>query len=126
MQIYVKQTSNCEAMPLQTFELLSPVWSGDKIRLPFGEPPVRLNVVGWTDLFNGQACAVHVAKVRVNGAVGWLVWGGNSGVRILDKRAPVTAWDAHLPPGYGRPIVWLEDAGDLPAAVRRALELEAE
>ena len=36
IQIYVKATSNCEGMPLQTFELLSSTWTGDKIRLPFG------------------------------------------------------------------------------------------
>lgn len=125
IQIYVKTTSNCEGMPLQTFELLSPIWTGDKIRLPFGEPPRVREVVGWTDLFNGQACPVNVAKVRAGDSVGWLVWGGNSGVRILDKTAPVTPGvDEHLPPGYGRAIVWVNDASELPADARKMVKEE--
>src|SRR3972149_1140980 len=112
-QIYVKATSNCEGMPLQTFELLSPTWTGDKIRLPFGESPnvKRLDVVGWTDLFNGQACLVHAAKVRAGNSTGYLVWGGNSGVRILDRNAPVTSGvNDHLPRGFGRAVIWLAGA----------------
>jgi len=121
LQIYVKPTSNCEGMPLQTFELLSPVWKGKSVSLPFGEPPNtrRLKVVGWTDLFNGQACPVKIAKVRVGGEIGWLVWGGNSGVRVLDARAESNEFDSHLPRGYGRPVIWVEDYDDLPDEVRR-------
>lgn len=47
------------------------------------------------------------------------MWGGNSGVRILDDDAePTPGVDDHLPPGYGRPIVWVDDIGDLPLEVR--------
>ena len=126
IQIYVKATSNCEGMPLQTFELLSSTWTGDKIRLPFGKPlnAKRLDVVGWTDLFNGQACPVNVAKVRAGDLVGWLVWGGNSGMRILDKNAPVTPGvDDHLPRGFGQAIIWLTDAQDLPAEARKVVKV---
>jgi hypothetical protein len=121
LQIYVKATSNCGGMPLQTFELLSPVWRGDSVYLPFGEPQNtrRLKVVGWTDLFNGSACLVEVAKVRASGKVGWLVWGGNSGVRILDAHAESNEFDSHLPCGYGCQVIWVEDCDDLPDEVRR-------
>ena len=140
MQLYVKSTSNCEGLPLQTFEELSPIWSGESLLLPFGDPAEGerqiCEVVGWTDLFGGRPCAVHVAKVRwfpqptqaarkvLSGPPepieGWLVWGGNSGVRILDDEVePIPGLDDHLVArGYGRPIVWVEDADDLPAEVR--------
>lgn len=145
LQLYVKPTSNCQGLPLQTFERLGPEWSGDSLALPFGEgegladeEARTLEVVGWTDLFTGTPCPVHVALVMwlphkrpdIGGGpgglvVGYLVWGGNSGVRILDEEAePTPGVDEHLPPGHGRPIVWvnLEDVDDLPAEVRAVVE----
>lgn len=119
-QIYVKPTSNCDGMPLQTMTELSPTWTGESLILPFGEDGDKRKVVGWTDLYGGTACGVNVTKVRWNGQVGWLVHGGNAGVRILDNDAPVMPGvDDHLPRGYGRPIVWVDDAADLPVEVRK-------
>jgi hypothetical protein len=139
-QLYVKNTSNCEGLPLQTFERLGPEWEGESLMLPFGEGGGQqtFKVVGWTDLFTGRPCEVHVARVRwlaspqpgitggpAEDTEGYLVWGGNSGVRILDDDTePTPGVDEHLPPGYGRPIVWvaLEDVGDLPDEVRAVVE----
>jgi hypothetical protein len=139
-QIYVKSTSNCEGLPLQSFERLGPEWTGESLRLPFGEGEEiqTLEVVGWTDLHLGSPCPVHVARVRwlphdrpdissgpAEAQEGYLVWGGNSGVRILhDDAEPTPGVDDHLPPGYGRPIVWvaLENVGDFPADVQNTLE----
>jgi len=131
-QIYTKNTSNCEGLPLQTFERLSQEWTGDSLVIPFGPDREEFDLVGWTDLFGGSPCAVHVARVRwlphkrpdlsggpTEAQVGFLAWGGNSGVRILDPDAePTPGVDDHLPPGYGRPIVWLQDEADLPLDVR--------
>lgn len=138
MQLYVKATSNCEGMPLTSFKELSPTWKGRSLKLPFGRERKVLEVVGWTDLFGGRPCPVRVAKVRwlsyptkaarkVLGGVeepieGYLVWGGNSGVRILDEEAePTPGVDDHLPRGYGRPFVWVEDIEDLPPEVREVV-----
>jgi len=125
-QIYIKSTANCDGLPLQSFERLGPEWSGASLRLPFGEPGREriLKVVGWTDLFGGVACPVHVARVRRGGAEGYLIWGGNAGVRIMDARAkPIQGVDDHLPAGHGWPIVWVArgDVGDLPAKVRKVV-----
>lgn len=135
-QLYVKHTSNCEGMPLQVFERLGPEWTGNSLRLPFGpadEPRRVLEIVGWTDLFTGRSCPVHVAHVRwlpherpdISGGPqtsqeGYLVWGGNSGVRALDPEAEPTLGAEHLPPGWGYPIVWVavEDVADFPQEVR--------
>ena len=120
-QLYVKNTSNCEGLELQTVERLSPEWTGNSLTLPFGEgaEAAEREVVGWTDLFGGRPCAVHAARVRWLGQDGYLVWGGNSGVRVLDGEAtPIEGMDDHLPPGYGRPVIWVEDPTDLPAEVQ--------
>ena len=121
-QLYVKSTSNCpEGLELQTVERLSPEWTGDSLLLPFGEgaEAAEREVVGWTDLFGGRPCAVHAARVRWLGQDGFLIWGGNSGVRILDDEAtPIEGIDDHLPPGYGRPVIWVEDVADLPVDVQ--------
>jgi len=130
LQLYVKNTSNCAGMDLQTFETLGPTWEGERLRMWFGtgewheiwpnEAERReLEVVGWTDLFFGSPSPVRVAKVQHAGDVGYLVHGGNSGVRILDEWLESTplADVSHLPRGYGRPVVWVEDADDLPPEV---------
>lgn len=131
-QLYVKNTSNCEGLPLQVFERLGPEWTGDSVTITFydeDDNARRLEVVGWTDLYTGQACPVHVGHVRwlphtnpdISGGPwrpqeGYMVWGGNSGVRALDPEAEAEAGAEHLPPGHGYPIVWvaLEDLPDLP------------
>jgi len=62
LNIYVKDCSNCPGgMELQFFELLSPVWSGERVRLPFGEGEQRraYTVIGWSDLFFGSRSAAH-------------------------------------------------------------------
>jgi len=135
LELYVKNTSNCEGLPLQNFTELSPTWTGERVIIPFGPEMRRLEVVGWTDLFTGRPCPVHVARVRwlpherpdISGGPaepleGVLVWGGNSGVRVLDDEVePVEGVNDHLPPGWGRPVVWIEDATDLPLEVRDVL-----
>jgi hypothetical protein len=79
-------------------------------------------VIGWSDLFFGSPCKVKIARVRHcdSDAVGYLVWGGNCGVRILD-RAAGRGQGGRLPRGYGRPIIWVEDAADLPKQVQKRL-----
>lgn len=143
MQLYCKDCSNFPGgMPLQTFELLGPSWSGERIALPFGDPatgPVKvLEVVGWTDLFTGRPAQVHAAHVRwlptggpasdgpARPMLGYLVWGGNSGVRVLDPEAEPAAGQEHLPPGWGRPLVWIEDPADLPGAVLAVIDPASE
>jgi hypothetical protein len=123
MQVYVKSTSNCDGLPLTTFEVLSPIWTGESIRIPFGPEGVEHDVIGWTDLFFGSPAPVHVARVSHRGREGYLIWGGNSGVRVLDDQAePVPGVDDHLPRGWGQPIIWVEDPDDLPADVRAVVE----
>jgi hypothetical protein len=62
LQLYVKNTSNCEGLPLQTFDLLGPTWTGESITIPFVDPGygdgadetiVDCAVTGWTDLLGG-------------------------------------------------------------------------
>lgn len=125
MELYVKQTSNCpNGLPLIRFELLSPIWEGESVLVPFGDEVDRdyFRVVGWTDLLMGRPCDVKVAKVRFNSSIGFLVWGGNSGVRILDPRREPEDWEAQLPAGWGMPIVWIEYAEDIPEDVLAVVE----
>ena len=118
--IYVKATSNCEGLPLQIFERLGPEWTGESLELSLGE--ITLEVVGWSDLFGGSPCPVHVARVRWLGdqpLEGYLVWGGNAGVRILyDAAEPTPEVDEHLPRGWGMPVLWLESVESLPPEVQ--------
>jgi len=134
MQLYVKATSNYpDGMTLTDFEELGPIWRGESIVIPFGEERRVLTVVGWTDLFMGRPCEVYVVKARniprdIQGKqvgepiTGFLVYGGNSGVRVLDDERDPQEFDAHLPRGFGAPIVWVEDVADLPADVRAVVE----
>jgi hypothetical protein len=143
LQLYVKNTSNCAGLPLQTFDLVGPTWSGDCVTIPFvaeggddgagdgaDETLVECAVTGWTDLFGGRPCAVQVAWARrlpqptpaAEAVAGWpagqsqtgiLVWGGNSGIRVTGPGA--------YEDGFGMPIMWLEDETLLPDEVRGAI-----
>lgn len=125
MQIYVKQTSNYPAgMPLIDVTVLSEIWVGESLMLAMGKNGEHTRkVVGWTDLCSGRQCPVSVARFQWEGKEGYLIWGGNSGLRVLDEEHEPEEWEAHLPRGYGRPIFWvaLGDERDLPSEVMEVI-----
>ncbi len=138
LQLYVKPTSNYPpGMDPTSFERLGAEWTGESLALTFFE------VIGWGELVGDcYPCPVHVVKARclpgdreqyevyaggllhrspaqvstTGYLTGLLVYGGNSGIRILDPTGEPKPGD--LPPGRGLPLLWIEDAGDLPADVR--------
>jgi hypothetical protein len=144
-QLYVRASSNYPpGLPLQTFERLGPEWKGESLHLRFfsqeGEART-LEVVGWTGSFAvGRACPVHVTRVRwlpqhsrpahevatgpAEPMTGYLVWGGDSGLRVLDPEAAPEPGAGHLPRGFGQPLIWLENPADLPAEVQEVVAAE--
>ena len=119
ISIYCKNCSNVPGMTLTNFELLSEIWEGESMLIPFGpEGDEKKRVTGWTDLLfgnpypdvvRGAPTTVCIARVRASdGQVGYLVYGGNSGLRIGGKS------------GYGQPIISIEDENDLPEKERDA------
>jgi hypothetical protein len=131
MQLYVKKSSNCGGMPLMTVNELSPTWLGDSLLLPFGEDGDQYTVIGLTDLVGQPVCPVRVVHARVGVALsttgdpadGYLVYGGNWGVRILKEDVDVpdflpSTWLDEAYPGVGQPIIWVEDLADLPEEVQ--------
>lgn len=121
LTIYVKPNSNCHGMPLTSFSELSPTWQGEQLVIPFedGEARRNLTLVGWEDLFFGSPCSLRVVRVRTDGHEGFLIYGGNWGIRILDEGAEsIHGVDDHLPRGYGTPILWIDHIEDLPEEVR--------
>ncbi len=121
--LYVKASKFNRGTPLMTIMRMGPEWSGRRLRLidaehlELGEP----ELVGWSDFYGGSACNVHVARASDGQRVGWLVWGGNLGLRSLPLDVEdVTelrerVWDA-------RPLLWLGDKRYLPGHVIAALE----
>jgi hypothetical protein len=67
-----------------------------------------------------------LAKVRAQtGRVGYLIYGGSAGLRVLDKQeGPPPSGDDYLPPGYGLPFLWidLEDKDSLPEEVWQTVQ----
>jgi hypothetical protein len=122
VSIYVKPNTNCGPLPLMTFEV-GKVWEGESLILPFGPEGEEREVIGWCSLFGGSPCPIRVARVRAPDE-GFLVWGGDWGVRILDDSIPPDPGEEHLPPGWGMPVVWVEDGGDLPPHVREVVDSE--
>lgn len=133
IEIYVKGTSNCPVgMPSTRWKQLSPEWTGERLTvfIPIKETteenPNVYEVVGWTDLGGGSPTTVTVAHVRTipeeegeEEVEGYLVYGGNSGVRILDESVePVKGVDDHLPRGTGEPTIFVLDLADLPQEVQ--------
>jgi hypothetical protein len=135
LEIAVQATNNYPSgYATQRFERLSPVWAGSSLLLPVregegGEKTLR-EVTGWDAVRRLGPTSVHVARVRTNaGKEGYVVYGDAAGVRVLDTRAKVQPkGDEYLPPGHGRPFVWIaqEDAADLPEEVRVVVEQDAD
>ena len=118
----------------QSFEQLSPMWAGSSLILPLcekegGEKKSR-EVTGWDTVHRLGPTSVHVARVRTGtGKEGYVVYGDAAGVRVLDEGAATkTEGDEYLPPGHGRPFVWIarEDVADLPEEVRVVVEQDAD
>ncbi len=109
---------------LPAFEVLGAEWVGKSVHIPFGADRKRsLNVVGWSDRAGGQAVSVHVVKASADGRVGYLVYGGDGGVRILDQEADADPEPAErLARGRTAPLVWVANGQDLPPAVREVVE----
>ena len=135
-QFYIKDTSNGQGMPLTNIEILSPVFRADSIELLTGQGETEAfrKVVGWTDLFMGQACPLEIFWGRLGrdgekSPIGCWVLGGNSGVRILanedDEEWRTEGIDYHLPNGYGMQILCIE-AEDIPTEVLEVIDEKPE
>lgn len=137
--LYVKPNSNCVGLPLTTLEELlggewteDPIWSGRPL-IRTGSELIPRRVVGWSSLFGGSAVDVRIFA-RTDGVFQIALVGGDWGVRILatprearrvqretEKYAP---WAAHLPPGWGKPIMTVEDPEDIvdPPSLRAIIQ----
>ena len=108
---------------LPAFEVLGAEWVGQSVRVPFGADRKRsFDIVGWSERAGGQAVSVHVVKVSADGRVGFLVYGGDGGVRIVDQ-APDTGPEPgeRLAGGHAAPLVWVSKIEDLPVAVQEVV-----
>jgi hypothetical protein len=124
LQLWCKDTANCAAAPVTHFEVLGAEWVGPSVKIPFGSAGRRLlDVVGWSAAGGGQAASVHVIKVRLDKAAGYLVYGGDGGVRILDDSTQLSAGGSErLLPGWGKPLLWVQRLEDLPPHVQEVVE----
>lgn len=134
VQFYVKATSNCEPLGLTTLQAL---FGGEWSTLGFRSSAVLIKtgpdltprlVVGWTDLYGGMAtsCTVY-ERIGEHDEPAWAIVGGNSGLRILANMEEHGDFeDEHLPPGWGTPVLLIEDADDIvDEALRKALNLDS-
>lgn len=131
LEIYVKSNSNCEGLPLQSYEPLGAPWTGESILIPFGPERKPLEVVGICSLIGRPVCPIHAVKVRATAKQsatgepvdGVLLYGGDFGVRVLDEDGdPLYEDYPETLKGYGLPFVWVDDPNDLPAEVRAVIE----
>jgi len=123
-ELSVHPTEGSPGLPPTLFERLSSEWSGTSIKLPFwlGYWQLMLPVVGWSMNNGGNACAVHIVKSRYKGAVGFLVYGGDGGVRVLsDDKELFSGTVGLFHRGWVQPFVWIEKARDLPKEVQQII-----
>lgn len=115
---YVKNTSNCEGLPLgwdADIEVVKDHGAKECLVAKTGDDLTPRKIVGWTDLFMGQPCSVHLYEVNWQGHNGFLLCGGNSGIRVIANEEDEDfreEYQAHLPNGWGLPIMFIEDKND--------------
>ena len=113
---YVKQTSNSDSLDLgwdRDITVIEELGSHTNARVHVGADRKVRTVVGWTDLFGGSATTISAYRAEWHGAAGILLCGGNSGVRILANEGEAGDGNAHLTPGWGMPVMWIEAEDDL-------------
>lgn len=116
---YVKNTSNCAGLSLgwdADIMVLEDLGSHASAQVITGEDLTERTVVGWTDLFGGSETNLHAYRAEQDGKQGILLCGGNSGLRIIandDEDGDDNPSTAHLPAGWGTPIMWIGDESDL-------------
>lgn len=133
VQFYVKPTSNCEGLPLTTLsQLFGGEWSAERFRadsilLKTGEDLTPRFVVGWTDLYGGIPCQLAAyERIGDEDLPAVALVGGNSGLRIMaNMDEGAVDPDDHLPPGWGAPVLLVEDFDDIvDKRLRAALDLD--
>ena len=135
VQFYVKPTSNCAGLDLTTLaQLFGGEWStcrfrADAVLIKTGEELTPRLVVGWTDLYTGTACPVAVyERIGDEDLPAVALVGGNSGLRIMaNMDEGAVDPDDHLPPGWGVPVLLIEDYDDIvDERLRLALDLDTD
>jgi very-short-patch-repair endonuclease len=125
----VNTSANCEGLPLG--------WDCD-VRVLFDLGPYRAlwvktwrsqkaglqarRVVGWTDDVGGSPCPVQLYVVYRDQRYGVLLCGGNNGLRILANEGEPdlhTAKDAHLPNGWGVPVLMVKDLKEIVERIKQ-------
>jgi hypothetical protein len=103
MQIYVKPNSNCQGLPLTTFQPLGVAFVADSLDIYCGDDEDRqlCQVEGFSSLYGGSATRAHIQHVRANdGSTGYLVWGADYGLRITPPDGEP----------WGTPILWIAES----------------
>lgn len=120
--LYVKASAHNPGTPVLSITRSGPEWRGRRLRLLEAEGLglEHGDVLGWSDFYGGTACDVHVARASDGRHDGWLVWGGNLGLRSVpdgfDDHSALRSrvWDA-------LPLLWVSDLRHFPADVASAV-----
>lgn len=83
------------------------------------------DVVGWSDFYGGGPCTVNVAYATNGKRNGYLVWGGNLGLRAVPwhlGHADRSLGDVLQPLS----ILWIDDVSVLPMEVQAAVGFRAD
>ena len=116
--LYVKTSVHNRGTPVLSITRTGPEWSGKRLRMvdADGLGLAHGDLLGWSDFYGGTVCDVHVANASDGQHEGWLVWGGNLGLRSVPDdfedlaRLRSSAWDA-------LPLLWVNDLRHFPAEV---------
>lgn len=120
--LYVKASVHNRGTPVLSITRSGPTWSGTRLRLV---DAARLglahgDLLGWSDFYGGTVCDVHVANASEGQHEGWLVWGGNLGLRSVPAgfedvgMLRSSVWD-------GLPLLWVNELRHFPPEVVAAV-----
>lgn len=121
MEIYVKPNSNCGGLELTTLNAIlggewedEDCWRGMPI-VRTGEDLTPRRVVGWSSVFGGTATDLRAYR-RIDHIPALAFVGADWGLRILANDNEEGEQDpdaAHLPAGWGQPLMIVYDLDDL-------------
>lgn len=110
----VEENPNCEGMPQLIFNTLAEGRQISHVKAArTGGQTTFHRITGWSSAGGGAPSPAYVVKIEESGSgVGWLVYGGDWGVRLMPPGV-TEAWGLASKTQWGEPYLLLNNESDV-------------
>lgn len=110
----VEENHNCEGMPQLIFNTMETAREVTHVKTARVDSRATFHpITGWSSDGGGTPCPAYAVEVEESGSgVGWLVYGGDWGVRLMDTNVS-EPWAVDSRNQWGEPYLLLNDVSEV-------------